>query len=112
MVLRNLNLNDFTVPFSRLASTERFPLSSFPKAWNGLDNVVIKLIRCKSDFNAKLKEHLLGQLDSDFKCTKVYCAHTVILITEASFMLLFIYFYLVLYYCSNPIITSPWNCSF
>jgi retron-type reverse transcriptase len=75
MVLRNLNLNDFTVPFSRLASTDRFPLSSFPKAWNGLDNVEIKLIRSKSDFNAKLKELLLGQLDSNFKCTRLLCPH-------------------------------------
>jgi hypothetical protein len=75
MVLRNMNLNDFTVPFSRLASTDRFPLSSFPKAWNSLDNVEIKSIRCKSDFNAKLKEHLLGQLDPNFKCTRLLCPH-------------------------------------
>jgi hypothetical protein len=75
MVLRNMNLNDFTVPFSRLASTDRFPLSSFPKAWNSLDSVEIKSIRCKSDFNAKLKDHLLGQLDPNYKCSRLLCPH-------------------------------------
>jgi hypothetical protein len=44
MVLRNLNMNDFIVPYARLASTGRFPLTSFPKAWNSLDNIEIKTI--------------------------------------------------------------------
>jgi hypothetical protein len=42
MELRNINLDNFVIPFARLAITNRFPLSSFPKAWNAFDNFEIK----------------------------------------------------------------------
>jgi hypothetical protein len=71
--LRNRDYNDFIVPFARLTITERFPLSSFPKAWNEFNEFEIKFLRDKSEFNSKLKSYLLSKLDGDYKCNRLLC---------------------------------------
>jgi hypothetical protein len=73
--LRNLNLDDFVIPFARLALTERFPLTSFPRAWNNFNNIEVKTIRSKPDFNSKLKDHFLSMLNSNFTCSRLLCPH-------------------------------------
>jgi hypothetical protein len=75
MELRNLNLDNFEVPFARLSSTERFPLTSFPRAWNNFEDYEIKTIHNKIDFNFKLKQFLLNKLDANFRCTRLLCPH-------------------------------------
>jgi Reverse transcriptase (RNA-dependent DNA polymerase) len=75
MELRNLNLDNFEVPFARLSSTERFPLTSFPRAWNNFEDFEIKTIHNKIDFNFKLKQFLLDKLDANFRCTRLLCPH-------------------------------------
>jgi hypothetical protein len=72
-LLRNLNLDDYIIPFARLAITERFPLTSFPKAWNDFPDLVIKSIRSKVEFNNKLKEYFINNLDSNFVCSRLLC---------------------------------------
>jgi hypothetical protein len=74
-LLRNLNLDDYIVPFARLSFTERFPLTSFPKAWNNFPNLEIKTIRSKTDFNSKLKEYFINKLDSNYICSRLLCPH-------------------------------------
>jgi hypothetical protein len=73
--LRNLNLDDFVIPFARLAITERFPLTSFPKAWNNFSNLEIKTIRSKADFNSKLKDYFIGNLNANYTCSRLLCPH-------------------------------------
>jgi hypothetical protein len=70
---RNLNLDDCIIPFARLSLTERFPLTSFPKSWNNFPNLEIKSIRCKADFNSKLKEYFINNLDSNYICSMLLC---------------------------------------
>jgi hypothetical protein len=71
--LRNRDYNDLIVPFSRLAITERFPLSSFPKAWNDFTEFEIKFLRDKNEFNCKLKTLLLSKLDANYSCSRLLC---------------------------------------
>jgi hypothetical protein len=67
------NFDDFYIPFSRLSSLDRLPLTSFPKLWNNFTSHEIKLIRNKIQFNSKLKEHFLNNLLSTFTCTRLTC---------------------------------------
>jgi hypothetical protein len=73
--LRNLNLDDYVIPFARLALTDRFPLTSFPKTWNNFTNLEIKTIRCKIDFNSKLKDYFISKLDGNYTCSRLLCPH-------------------------------------
>jgi hypothetical protein len=75
MGLRNMNLNDFIIPFARLSQTERFPLSAFPRAWNNFNNFEIKTIYSKVDFNTKLKQFFIDRLESVYTCCRLLCPH-------------------------------------
>ena len=67
------NMSDFFVPPSRLVSTDNFPLVLFPQLWNNFDDVSIKSIVSKTEFNSKLKCHLLKDLSENFKCSRLLC---------------------------------------
>jgi hypothetical protein len=73
MELRNINLDNFIVPFARLTATERFPLTSFPRAWNSFENFEIKTIYSKLDFNHKLKQFFLDKLNANYTCNRLLC---------------------------------------
>jgi hypothetical protein len=73
--LRRLNLDDYVIPFARLTLTERFPLTSFPKTWNNFTNLEIKTVRCKIDFNSKLKEYFISKLNGNYTCSRLLCPH-------------------------------------
>jgi hypothetical protein len=75
MGLRNMNLNDFIIPFARLSLTERFPSSAFPRAWNNFNNFEIKTIYSKVDFNTKLKQYFMDRLKSVYTCGRLLCPH-------------------------------------
>ena len=55
----------FSFPPSRLVSTDNFPLVLFPQLWNNFDNVLIKSIVSKTEFNSKLKCYLLKDLSEN-----------------------------------------------
>ena len=63
----------FFSPPSRLVSTDNFPLVLFPQLWNNFDDVSIKSIVSKTEFNSKLKCHLLKDLSENFKCSRLLC---------------------------------------
>lgn len=71
--LRNNNI--LFVPPSRLNSTEKFPLHSFPHLWVSLHEDSIKSERSKSEFNFKLKFFYIDKLASVYICTRLLCPH-------------------------------------
>jgi hypothetical protein len=73
MGLRNMNLNDYIIPFARLSLTERFPLTVFPRAWNNFDNFELKTIYSKVEFNSKLKQYFIDRLNPNYTCGRLLC---------------------------------------
>jgi Reverse transcriptase (RNA-dependent DNA polymerase) len=69
------NYDEYFVPFARTLFTERCPLFSFPKIWNNFESDSIKSISNKLEFNAKLKEHFMSMLDSNYGCNRLLCPH-------------------------------------
>jgi hypothetical protein len=67
------NDDDFYIPFSRLALSDRLPSVSFPKIWNSFPNGEIKFIRNKLAFNSRLKQHFLNNLQESVHCTRLTC---------------------------------------
>jgi len=67
------NDDDFYIPFSRLALSDRLPSISFPKIWNSFPNGEIKFIRNKLAFNSRLKQHFLNNLQESVHCTRLTC---------------------------------------
>ena len=65
------NLNDFYVLGVKTEFFRRFPIYSFPSAWNLLSSE-LKEISQKSIFNQSLKAKLLDYL-KDFQCEKLFC---------------------------------------
>jgi hypothetical protein len=68
-------LRAFTVPFARLSSTERQPLSSFPKIWSIFPDEQIEFTRNVIEFNNLLKQHYLKKLSFKPNCTRLFCPH-------------------------------------
>lgn len=77
----NLNLHNYPlrnsdnlfIPFARLKLTEKHPLHFFPKLWSEFQENEIKYIRCKIEFNCKLKTYFLNKLQSNYRCTRLFC---------------------------------------
>ena len=63
------------IPPSRLTSTEKFPLFSFPHTWCTFPDAELKNILNKNLFNSKLKTHFLSSLPSIYVCNRLFC-HT------------------------------------
>jgi hypothetical protein len=71
IVLRN---NDqLNIPFARLVSTERHPLTSFPKTWEDFPDFQIKILRKIPEFDKQLKEFFLSDLSSQVQCNRLFC---------------------------------------
>ena len=69
----NLRNNDvLDVPFARLVSLERLPLTRFPKLWSEFNAENIKILRNKPMFNKELKEFLLNQLSDVIICDRLF----------------------------------------
>ena len=69
------NDSDLNIPFARLSSTERQPLSSFPKIWSNFPDEHIKFTRNVIEFNNLLKQHYLKKLSFKPNCTRLFCPH-------------------------------------
>jgi len=69
------NNDDINIPFARLCSTQRQPLTCFPKIWASFPDENIKFIRNVIEFNAELKMYYLNQLSSVPNCTRLLCPH-------------------------------------
>jgi hypothetical protein len=71
ILLRNNDL--IHIPFSRLASTDKQPLISFPRLWENFPDVQLKFIRNKNEFDSKLKQYFLNKLSDAISCGRLYC---------------------------------------
>jgi hypothetical protein len=69
------NALDLFVPYSRLMSTSRHPLISFPKAWNKFNAIEIKFAATKSVCNRALKKVFLLNLSDNPVCNILLCHH-------------------------------------
>ena len=67
------NADQIYIPFARLTSIERHPLTKFPRLWHEFTDESIKIIRDKLSFNKKLKEHFLAKLDENYSCDRLLC---------------------------------------
>jgi Reverse transcriptase (RNA-dependent DNA polymerase) len=66
------NEDDIFEPFTRLDSTSRLPLFSFPKLWNALPNE-IKLIQRFPEFVRKNKSMYINSYAENYFCTRLLC---------------------------------------
>jgi hypothetical protein len=69
------NNDDINIPFARLASTQRQPLTGFPKTWASFPDERIKFIRNVVEFNHELKMYYINLLSSKPNCTRLLCPH-------------------------------------
>ena len=67
--------NDLFLPTSRLVSTEKFPLLSFPRIWTNLQEINIKESSSLPHFNCNLKKYFLDKLLSNYTCERLLCPH-------------------------------------
>jgi hypothetical protein len=71
----NLRNNEaFDVPFARLISLKRHPLTHFPKLWLEFTDENIKFIRNKPMFNRELKTFFLDKLNDVVICDRLLCS--------------------------------------
>jgi len=80
------NNDDINIPFACLCSTQRQPLSSFPKIWASFPDEGIKFIRNVVEFNLELKMYYLNQLSSKPNCTRLLCPHCHLSKTSENFL--------------------------
>ena len=70
-ILRN---NDqLHIPFLRLNSLLKFPLTNLPRTWLEFTNENIKILRNKIEFKFELKKHLLNELSAVVICNRLLC---------------------------------------
>lgn len=69
------NEEDLFIPPSNLASLDNQPLFLFPKLWRDFSKYDIKILRLKSEFNQKLQQNLLNELDPNYRCDRLLCPH-------------------------------------
>ncbi len=69
------NSEDLYIPRSQISSLDRHPYFLLPRLWTNFTEHSIKHIRDKTEFNFKLKEYLLNQLNSNYVCTRLFCPH-------------------------------------
>ncbi len=67
------NRNNINIPFARLAATEMFPKTSYPTLWQKFPDQNIKNIRKPGEFDEKLKQYFLNDLNSIVYCNRLFC---------------------------------------
>jgi hypothetical protein len=68
------NIDDIDIPFAGLSSTQRQPLTGFPKLWASFPDERIKFIR-NVEFSNELELFYLNRLNSSPICTRLLCPH-------------------------------------
>ena len=70
-ILRN---NDqLHIPFLRLTSLSKHPLTNLPRTWLEFTNENVKILRNKIEFKFQLKKHFLNELSSIVNCNRLLC---------------------------------------
>jgi hypothetical protein len=71
IVLRNDN--SMCIPYARTNTLSKFPLAAFPKLWEEFPDENIKFVGTKEEFNLKLKNHFLNELNNVPVCNRLLC---------------------------------------
>ena len=71
IVLRNDDL--LHIPLARTLFTSKHPLTTFPQLWSEFPDESLKFIRNKLEFNHKLKNYFLNQLNANVNCGRLLC---------------------------------------
>ena len=61
------------IPFVRLATFTKFPLSEFPRHWCEFPDEEIKTAASRPIFKKLLKEHFFNNLNENFVCERLLC---------------------------------------
>jgi len=69
------NADDIYIPFARLSSTVRQPLTEFPRLWASFPDEQLKFTRNVIEFNKNLKIHYLNRLSATPVCNRLLCPH-------------------------------------
>ena len=76
----------YTIPSSRISSTEKFPLFFLSHVFWGLfPDANIKIIESKTLFNLKLKDFFLNTLSDNYKYNRLLCPHCSVSDPEQGF---------------------------
>ncbi len=67
------NSDNLYIPPARTAFTEKHPLHLLPRLWTEFNENSLRFIRDKKEFNAKFKIYLLSKLESNFRCSRLFC---------------------------------------
>ena len=70
-VLRNHDL--LHIPLALSFTTSKHPLTTFPQLWADFPDESLKFIRNKKEFNLKLKEYFLNNLNANVNCGRLLC---------------------------------------
>ena len=72
-LLQLRNSNDFVVPYSRIAQTQKLPYCNLPDLWNKFPNVDIKDLETPLTFDENLKHYYLEALNENTLCNRLFC---------------------------------------
>ena len=67
------NHDQILLPPSRLALTNRLPTCCFPRLWEQFPDEEIKFIRNRTEFDNKLKDYFVRDLNSNVNCNRLFC---------------------------------------
>lgn len=67
------NNNQYQLPPSRLALTDRLPTYSFIHTWENFPNEQLKFTRNKLEFDNKLKKFFIEDLSNTINCNRLFC---------------------------------------
>lgn len=67
------NNNEFRIPPSRLAITDRLPTHSFILTWEQFPHEQLKFTKNKLEFDNKLKKFFIDDLSDRINCSRLYC---------------------------------------
>ncbi len=69
------NSDNLYFPTCKLSSINKHPLYLFPKLWTEFNMPEIKILRDKTKFNLKLKDHFISTLNNNYICGRLLCPH-------------------------------------
>ena len=67
------NFNQLQPVHSNLVSLDIFPLFNFPKIWQDFPDEQIKITQKTSEFDAKLKNYFINDLEDTVICNRLLC---------------------------------------
>ena len=71
--IRLRNIEDYSIPFSRISLVKNLPYNSIPALWNSFPNNEIKNLQSVTLFDSQLKTYYINDLASQVNCNRLFC---------------------------------------